>query len=150
MGALFLSFSHPPPILLVGLLVLFTQHLAYGSLPLTFEQYQGQTESLMRFSHRYRRLYCLPTNANAVEYLATRTDELWGKEKGSFASAPSKWPKFAPTYGKEPLETTYRIEDLEHYGRNIPWAGSIILRICQQANAHPHFVRALTILKPRF
>jgi len=184
MGGLFLSFSHPPPILLVGLLVLSAHlswaqrtlplekvpiqfldtpapfarvseaqtrlHLTCGSLPLTFEQNQGQTESRMRFFHHYPGYYRLPTNANAALYPATRKPELWGKEKYFIGSAPSKWPKFAPTYGKVPHETTYRVEDLEHYGNNIPWASSIILRICQQANAHPHVMRVLTVLKPRF
>jgi hypothetical protein len=27
---------------------------------------------------------------------------------------------------------------LEYYGHHIPWAGSVILRIGQQAKTHPH------------
>lgn len=42
-----------------------------------------------------------------------------------------------------------RADNLEFYCRHIPWAGSIILRIDKQANAHPHVIRLLKILKPR-
>ena len=93
--------------------------------------------------------YRLPINTNAALYPATRTAELTGKEKYLIGSAPSKWLTFAPTYGKVPHETTYRVENLEHYGHRIPWACSIILRIGQQAKAHPHVTRVLTVLKPR-
>ena len=125
-------------------------HLTYRRLPLTFEQNQGQTESPMRFFARYPGYDRLPINTTAALYPATRTDELWGKEKYLIGSAPSKWLTIAPTYGKVPRETTYGVENLEHYGQRIPWAGSIILRIGQQAKAHPHVTRVLTSLKPRF
>ncbi|MBZ5658722.1 MAG: hypothetical protein LAO56_26070 [Acidobacteriia bacterium] len=124
-------------------------HLTYSRLPLTFEQNQGQTELRMRFFPHYPSYYRLPINTNAALYPATKTAELWGKQKQIIVSAPSKWLKFAPTYGKVPHETTYRVENLEHYGHLIPWAGSIILRIGQQAKAHPHVTRVLTVLKPR-
>jgi hypothetical protein len=122
-------------------------HLTFRRLPLTFDQNQGQTELRMRFFDHYSGYYRPPTNA--ALYSATRTAELWGKEKYSIGRAP-KWPKFAPTHVDVLHETTYRVGDLEHYGSNIPWAGSIILRICQQANAHPHVMRLLKVLKPRF
>jgi hypothetical protein len=124
-------------------------HLAPGRLPLMFEQNQVQTDLRMSFFHDYPGYYRLPTNANAAPYPGTRTGELWGKEKHFIGGAP-KWSKFAPSYGKVPHETTYRVEDLEHYVHNIPWAGSIILRISQLANAHPHVMRVLTVVKPEF
>jgi hypothetical protein len=124
-------------------------HLAPRRWPLTFEQNQGQTDLRMSFFHHYPSDYRLPTNANAAPYPGIRTGELWGKEKHFIGEAP-KWPKFAPSYGKVPHETTYRVEDLEHFAHNIPWAGSIILRICQLADAHPHVMRVLTVVKPEF
>jgi len=184
MRGLFVSFSKPSPIVLVGVLVLSTHllwaqrtfplenipiqlldtpapfarvsevqtplHLTDKRLPLTFEQNQGQTESRMRLFPHYPYYYRLPINTNGALYPATRTAELWGKEKYLIGSAPSKWLKFAPTYGKVPHETTYRVEDLGHFGHHIPLVGSIIVRIGQQAKAHPHLTRVLTVLKPRF
>jgi hypothetical protein len=123
-------------------------HFTYGRLPLAFESHQAQTQSRMRFFRYYLGYYRLPT-ANAALYSDTRTAELWRNERYLIGSVP-KWPKFAPTYGKVPHETTYRVEDLEHYANNLPWASSIIHRICQQANAHPHVLRVLTVVKPRF
>jgi hypothetical protein len=174
MRGLFLSFSDTSPILLSGLLVLSTHllwaqrtlplkrvpiqlvdtpapfarvseaqgRLTYRRLPPIVEQNQGPTDSRMRFLPHY------PDDPDAALYRAPKTDELQGKEK-YVGSAPSKWRTFAPTYGKVPDETAFSTGNLEHYGLRIPWAGSVILRIGQQAKAHPHITRLLTALKPR-
>lgn len=184
----FLSFSHPSPIMLVGLLLLSTPflwaqrtlplekipihfletpasfarvsevqtplHLTDRKLPLTFERNQGQTDWRMKFLPHYPGDYRLPTTA--ALYPATRTAErgakLWDKDKYLMGNAPSKWRtfSFALTSGNIPRETMCCVGDLENYGHRIPWAGSIILRILQQAQAHPHITRVLTVLKPQF
>jgi hypothetical protein len=118
-------------------------------LPLIFAQNQGQTDLRMSFFYDYPGFYRLPTNANAAPYPGTRMGELWGRKKHFIGGTP-KWPKFAPSYDEVPHETTYRVEDLEHYVHNIPLAGPMILRIFQLANAHPHVMRVLMIVKPEF
>ena len=188
MRGLVLSLSHPPSIMLVGLLALSTRflwaqgtlpvetipfrlldspvpfarvsevqtplHLTYRRLPLAFEQNQGQTDSRTRFFPPYPGYDRPPITTNAALYPATRTAEswgkLWGKENYPIGRAPSKWRTFALTYGKIPRETTCCVGDLEHYGHRIPWAGSIILRVLQQAKAHPHVTRVLTVIQPQF
>jgi hypothetical protein len=100
----------------------------------------------VRFFPHY---YPLPIHTNAALYPATRTAELWGKEKYFIDTAPSKWTTFAPTYGKVSHDATWGVGDLEHYLHRIPKAGSIILRVVQLAKAHPHVIRVLTVLKPR-
>jgi hypothetical protein len=127
-------------------------HLTDRRLPLTFERNQGQTDSRMKFFPHYPGDYRLPTTTNAALYPAPGTAERWGKEKYLIGSAPSKWRtfSFALTYGKTPRETTCCVGNLGHYGQRIPWAGSIIPRIVQQAKAHPHVTRILTVLKPQF
>jgi hypothetical protein len=181
MRGLFLSFSHPSPILLSGVLALFTHilwaqgmlplekvpihlldtpapfarvseaqtRLTYRRLPLTFEQNPGRTDSPMTLFPHYPGYYPLPVKADAALYPATRTAELWGKENYVIGTSPRKWWTFAPTYGEVPKETTWPVGNLEHYGQRIPWAGSIILRIGQQAKAHPLVTRVLKVLKPR-
>jgi hypothetical protein len=128
-------------------------HLTYRRLPLTFEQNQGQTDSRMRFLPHYPDYrhpdYRQPTNTGAALYAPTRTAELWGNEKYVIGTAPSRWRTFAPAYGKVPDETAWSVGNLEHYAQRIPWAGSVILRIGQQAKAHPHVTRLLRVLKPR-
>jgi hypothetical protein len=186
----FLSFSHPSPILLVGLVLLSTRflwaqrtlslekipihlletpaafarvsevqtplHLTDRKLPLTFERNQGQADSRMKFLPHYPGDYRLPATTTAALYPAPRTAEreakLWDKEKYLIGNAPSRWRtfSFALTNGKIPRETTCSVGDLDNYGCRIPWAGSIILRILQQAKAHPHVTRVLTVLKPQF
>lgn len=183
MRGLFISCSHPSPILSVGLLV-FSTHLLWAQRTtlekapiqrldtaalfprfseaptgldftsrrslLTFEQNRSQSESRMSFFPDYGSYYRVPTNTNAALYPATGTAELWGKEKSFVGRAPSKWLTFAPTYCNLPHETTYRFENLEHYGQRIPWAGSIILQVGQQTKAHPHLTRVVKLLHPRF
>jgi hypothetical protein len=116
-------------------------HLTYNRLPLTFKQDQGQTESC------YDRL---PINTNAVLGQDARTAKFWGKDRYFIGSTPIKWMTFAPTYGHVHHETIHGANDLEYYGRHIPWAGSVVLRIGQQAKAHPHITTVLKTVKPRF
>jgi len=70
------------------------------------------------------------------------------KQSSTFL-APTKMT-FAPTFGLVHHETIHGANDLESYGRRIPWAGSVILRISQQAKTHPHITRALMVVQPRF
>ena len=126
-------------------------HFTDRGLPLSFTQNQGQTESWMRFFPPHNTSdYRLPTNTKAVLDQATRTAELRGKEKYFLSSAPSKWLTFAPPYGKAHHETLDSVDELEYYAHHIPRAGSLIVRICQQAKVHPHVTRVLKVLRPQF
>ena len=172
------SFSQPSTILLSGLLVLSTHflwaqrtlpvekipirlldttalfarlseaqaslHLTDGRLPLAFEHNQ---DSQMRFLPHCPGCYRLPINTDVAQ---SRTTELWGKEKYVIGTAPSKGWTFALSYVKAPYETTWRVGNLDHYVHRIPWAGSIILRISQQAKAHPHITTVLKAVHPKF
>jgi hypothetical protein len=174
MGGLFLSFSHRSSILLVGLLALSTHllwaqktspverthvqlpdapsllatvseaqahfRLSYGILPLSFEP---NRKSWTRFFPPHRDYDLLPINTNVVPV------ELWGKEKHFISSAPTKWVTFAPAFGQVGHEPIHG-NDLEYFGHHIPLAGSIIVRICQQAKAHPHVTRVVTSFRPQF
>jgi hypothetical protein len=40
--------------------------------------------------------------------------------------------------------------DFEYYGHHVPWAGFVMLRIGQQAKAHPHITGVLKTVRPRF
>jgi hypothetical protein len=159
-GSVF-SLSHLSPILLVGFLVLSTHLLcAQRKSPLeeipvhvidtpaqlaTVSEVQThlhftQTESLMRFFPHRASDNLISANTKAVQDQATRTAELWGKEKYFVGSIPSKTHH----------ETIYRVDELEYYAHHIPWAGSLIGRICQQAKVHPHVTRLLKVLRPQF
>jgi hypothetical protein len=126
------------------------RHFTYRELPLTFVQKPSQTESRMRLFPHSPDQYRLPINTDAALYPATRAAKSWGKENHFIGNAPSKWLTFAPTYGRVPRETTYSVENLEHLANNIPWVGPIVLRIGQQAKAHPQVTRLLKVIKPRF
>jgi len=125
-------------------------HLTYKGLPLSFKQNQGQTESWMRFFPDHTGYDRLSINTNAVLNRYTGTAEFWGKNKYFIDSAPNKWMTFAPTFGNVHHETIHGAKDLEHYGHHIPWAGSVIERIGQQAKAHPHVTSVLKTVHPRF
>jgi len=71
------------------------------------------------------------------------------QKQASTFFAPSKMT-FAPTFGLVHHDAIHSANDLESYSRRIPWAGSVILRINQQAKTHPHITRALMVVQPRF
>jgi hypothetical protein len=167
----FLSSTHLSPILLLNLLVLSTHvlwaqrtspleesavqlpdaphvHLTYKRLPLTFKQNQGQAESWMRFFPDHTSYDRLLINTNAV--LGQNTAEFWGKNRFFPRSASTKWMTFAPAYGQVHHETIHGANDLDYYGHHIPWAGSIVLRVGQQAKAHRHITSVLKMVQPRF
>jgi hypothetical protein len=125
------------------------RHFTYREPPLTLEQNPGLTESQMRLFSHYPDQYRQPINTDAALSPATRTAELWRK-KYFISRATSTWLTFVPSYGTVPHETTYSIENLEHLAHNIPWVGPVILRMGQQAKAHPQVTRLLKVIKPRF
>ena len=125
-------------------------HLTSKGLPLSLKQSQGQTESWMRFFPDHTRYDRLSINTNAVLNQVAGTAEFWGKNKHFSGSAPAKWLTFTPTYSTIPDEITYRVENLEQLGQRIPWAGAVILRIDQQAKAHPYITSVIKRVHPRF
>jgi hypothetical protein len=125
-------------------------HLTYRGLPLSFRQNQGQAESWMRFFPDHTGYNCLSINTKTALNQDTGTAEFWGKNKYFIGSAPTKWITFVPTFGHIHHEAIHGANDLHYYAHHIPWAGSAILRIGQQAKAHPHITSALKIVHPRF
>jgi hypothetical protein len=125
-------------------------HLTSKGLPLSLRQNQGQTESWMRFFSDETGYDRLSINTNAVLNQDRATAEFWGKNKGFMGSAPAKWMTFAPPFGHVYRETIHGANDLEYYGHHLPWAGSFILRIGQQAQAHPHITSVLRTVHPQF
>ena len=128
-------------------------HLTYKGLPLSLGQNQGQTESWMRFFPDHTGYDRLSINTKAVLNQDAGTAEFWGKNKYFIGRAPIKWPTFAATFGLVHLvhhETIHGVDELEYYGHHIPWAGSVILRIGQQAKAHPHITTVLKSVHPKF
>jgi hypothetical protein len=125
-------------------------HLTYRGLPLSFSQDQGQTESWMRFFPDHTGYDRLSSHTKAVLNQDAGTAEFWGKNKYFVRSAPTKWPTFAATFGHVHHETIHGVDELEYYGHHIPWAGSVIQRIGQQAKAHPHITTVLKSVHPKF
>ncbi|HLZ00181.1 MAG TPA: hypothetical protein VKT33_14065 [Candidatus Angelobacter sp.] len=128
-------------------------HLPFASrrLPLSFRQNQGQAESWMRSSPPYNAGdFRLLVHTESVLSQAARMAELPEKKKYFMGSAPSMRLTFVPAHGKVHFETSNRINEVEYYAHHIPWAGSFVLRICQQAKAHPHITTVLNALQPKF
>lgn len=125
-------------------------HLSDRGLPLTFGQNQGQAGSWKRFfsgeTGNDRRFI----NTSAVLNQNRGTTEFWGTSKYFMRSAPTKGMMFAPTFGQVHRETIQGTKDLEYYGHHMPWAGSVILRLSQQARAHPHIASVLKAVHPKF
>ena len=127
-------------------------HLTDGGLPLplTFEQNREQTEPRVRFGLHYPRYYRLPIDTNAALDQRTRTAKLRGNDRIFIGSTLANGMTFAPAYGQVYREAIHGAHDLEYYGHHIPGAGSIVLRIGQQARAHPHITSVLRMVQPQF
>jgi len=76
------------------------------------------------------------------------TAELPGKAKCLTGSTSSQW--LTSAYCRVPYPTIHPADHLQYYSHHIPWAGSTILRVSQQAKAHPHVISVLKLLKPKF
>jgi hypothetical protein len=117
---------------------------------LSFKQNQGQTESWMRFFPDHTGYDGLRVNTNAVLGQDARTAKFSGKDRYLMGSAQTQWMTFGPTFGHVHHETIHGATDSEYYGGHIPWAGSVMLRIGQQAKAHPHITSVLKTVHPQF
>jgi hypothetical protein len=125
-------------------------HLTDGVLPLTFEQNREQTEPRVRFGLHYPGYYRLPIDTNAALDQRTRTAKLRGNDRIFIGSTLANGMTFAPAYGQVYREAIRGAHDLEYYGHHIPGAGSIVLRIGQQAHAHPRITSVLRMVQPQF
>jgi hypothetical protein len=148
----FLSFSRPSPILLVGLMLLSTHWLwAQGtSTPAESAVHLPDAPSRVATTpeaQAYPVVYRLPIRPIAALFPASRTAESWGKPKYLFGNASSTLT-FAPTFDTLSNETTCCAGNLEHYVHRIPGADFVILRVGQQAKAHPHITRVITVFRP--
>jgi hypothetical protein len=94
--------------------------------------------------------YCQPTNHQAASNLQHPTGlaELLGKAKYFTGSASSQWLRSADARVHYP--TIHSSDHLQYYGHRIPWAGPMVLRVSQQAKAHPHITGVLKLLQPQF
>ncbi len=64
-------------------------------------------------------------------------------------NAPNKRPVDVFIESKETLRKVCPKEDLQYFGRRIPWAGWIIQRVDEQAKAHPRVTRVFQFVKLR-
>jgi hypothetical protein len=87
-------------------------------------------------------------NSPFLPYRFTADGRLFTKKKDWLDSTLDKPAAFAPTFVNASYATQHRTEGVEHYIRHIPTAGPVIERIYQQARAHPHFTRALSMFRP--
>ncbi len=87
-------------------------------------------------------------NRPFVPYRFTADTQLFCKNRNWLVATLDKPAAFAPTFGNASYATRHRTEGVEHYIRHIPTAGPMIGWIYQEARAHPHFTRALSMFRP--
>lgn len=119
-----------------------------GTAPLSFGVDQGRSGSQVRLFPRYAgynpialddaRGLKLPRPSTMAEGI---TRDFGGSARSNRLTSP-------PGFGEGSDRTIQRGDDLEHYSRHIPLAGSIVLRVRQQARTHPQVTRVLRLLVP--
>ncbi len=120
-------------------------------LQASFRWNQGLPEPRLTLAALGNSSHQVPINNDSVFVLlqTTRGGHLTMKSEHLGDYAQRKPLSFESSNKMRTDRAPRRADDLEFYCRHIPWAGSIILRIDKQANAHPHVTRILKILKPR-
>ena len=122
-----------------------------AQLQASFRPHQGMPDPPLKFAALGNSSHQEPINNHSAFVLrqATRGGYLTRKS-GYFGDyAQRKQLSFESSNKIRTDWAPRRADDLEFYCRHTPWAGSIILRIDKQANAHPRVTRILKILKPR-
>ena len=96
------------------------------------------------------RFFRTPTNNQAALNLQrpTGTAELLGIPRGFTGRVSSQW--LTSTDATVHYSTMQPPDRLRYFGHHVPWAGPIILRVSQQAKAHPHLTGVLKLLQPQF
>jgi hypothetical protein len=61
-----------------------------------------------------------------------------------------RWLMFAPNYRRVQPKTIHSADDWQYYGHRIPVAGPVVLRVGQEAQAHPHVVSLFKLIQPQF
>lgn len=122
-----------------------------AQLQASFRPHQGMPDPRLTFAALGNSSHQVPINNDSAFVLrqATRGGYLTKKSEYFGDYAQRKPLSFESNNKMRTDRAPRRADDLEFYCRHIPWAGSIILRIDKQANAHPRVTRILKILKPR-
>ena len=104
----------------------------------------------------------LPTNLNPTQSGSTAVSgssnrllvptirsirELAGGPKNLIPGTPKEWLTIPSS---EVDDQTLYTHDLKYYGSRTPLVGPAILRIAQQADAHPRITRVLLMIDPQF
>jgi hypothetical protein len=57
---------------------------------------------------------------------------------------------FSPVYGRIHPKTIPSADDWQYYGRHIPVAGPLVLRVGEEAQAHPRVLALFKMIQPQF
>ena len=99
---------------------------------------------LFRISYHYN---LMSTQAPLDVQQPIGTGELPGAAKHFAGRASGQW--LTPTGGKIHHPTIQAVDPLQ-YVQRISWANAVVLRVSQQAKAHPHVANLVKILQPPF
>ena len=121
-------------------------------LPPILETNKSQPRSQARFFTAPSSYHQLLIDNIATLNLRQLTGTAESQSSGNYfiGGTPDKSFTFEPGYLKLSNQTINRASDMNYDDRHIPFAGPIILRVTQQAEAHPRITSVLKILKPRF
>jgi len=114
-------------------------------LPESFATNKGETDWRLQLPPLLASYDRVPTNNRALLELQPPTAGPSGKGKYFTRSTSNEW--ITPFHDKAPSAPVHHGNDLQH---RIPGAAPIILRVSQQAQAHPHVTGVLKLFRPQF
>jgi len=114
-------------------------------LPENFATNKGGTEWQVKLLPLLTSHDRVPTNTRALVQLQPPAAGPSGKGNFTRSSTSNEW--VTPFHGQGPSAPVHHSNDLQH---RIPGADPIILRVAQQARAHPHVTGIVKLFKPQF
>jgi hypothetical protein len=89
-------------------------------------------------------------NSQALNHQKNTVVKLLRREEHPILSARAAWLTFDPTYDHVQPKTPHSVDDWQYYGHHLPVAGPVVLRVGQEAQAHPHIASIFKVIQPQF
>ena len=91
-----------------------------------------------------------PLTSQALNYQKNTIARLLRRGEHPILSARAAWLTFDPTYDHVQPKTPHNVDDWQYYGHHVPVAGPVVLRVGQEAQAHPHIASIFKVIQPQF
>jgi len=92
----------------------------------------------------------LALEQQALPYQSDMMVKLLQRDEHPILTSQVDWVTFKRSYSRLAPRAVHGLDDWQYYGHHIPVAGPLVLRVGQEAEAHPHIVSLFRVIQPQF